>query len=145
MRLSLSLLCGLTFLACTSQSPAVLIKNDTGGRIGAYVQRFNELRQSAEMVVIDQACLSACTLVLGMVPQHRICVTRRTVFGFHAAWVPDVNGQPVRSEAGTQALWEIYPPNIRQWIAKRGGLQSKMIFLRGQELLSMYQECGNYH
>jgi hypothetical protein len=30
---------------------------------------------------------------------------------------------------------------VRRWISSRGGLQSKMIFLRGSELTAMYPEC----
>jgi hypothetical protein len=79
--------------------------------------------------------------VLGIVPPDRICITRRATLGFHAAWLPGPHGRPVRSEAGTQALWEYYPPNVRRWIHARGGLSSKMLYLRGGELASMYPQC----
>ena len=100
-----------------------------------------EVRNSGEKVVIDGACLSACTLVLGIVPRNRICVTRKAMLGFHAAWMPGTNGKPVPSAVGTQALWDLYPQNIRHWINSRGGLSSKMMFLRGSELMAMYPEC----
>jgi hypothetical protein len=80
-------------------------------------------------------------LVLGIVPRERICVTRRARLGFHAAWVPGPRGRKVRSEAGTQALWDIYPPQVRRWIRARGGLSAKMMILHGRELRSMYPEC----
>src|ERR1051325_2158745 len=35
----------------------------------------------------------------------------------------------------------MYPQHVRQWINSRGGLSSKMMFLRGRELMSMYPEC----
>jgi hypothetical protein len=92
-------------------------------------------------VVIDGACLSACTLVLGIVPRNRICVTRRAMLGFHAAWMPGTDGKPVPSAVGTRALWDLYPQNVRRWINARGGLSSKMVFLRGSELLAMYPQC----
>jgi hypothetical protein len=117
------------------------ISDDVGGRIGTYVDQFSAVRASGQRVVIDGACLSACTLVLGIVPRNRICVTRRAMLGFHAAWMPGPHGRPMLSEVGTQALWEMYPPHVRRWINARGGLSSKMVFLRGRELLSMYPEC----
>ena len=40
------------------------ISDDVGGRIGAYVEQFSQVKQTGERVVIDGACLSACTLVL---------------------------------------------------------------------------------
>ena len=145
MRVRATLL-GAGFVAALSATPAVAtmrISDDVGGRIGTYVDQFAQVRNSGERVVIDGACLSACTLVLGIVPRSRICVTRRAMLGFHAAWMPGPNGKPVQSAVGTQALWDLYPKNVRRWINARGGLTAKMKFLRGAELLSMYPECHN--
>ena len=131
----------LSALSNTNANATVVITDDVGGRIGKYVEIFQNARQTGEMVVIDGMCLSACTLVLGIVPRERICIIRRATLGFHAAWLPGPEGRPVHSAAGTQALWEYYPPQVRRWISSRGGLQSKMIFLRGSELTAMYPEC----
>jgi len=133
----------IAFLFCDTLDAfaTMRISDDVGGRIGAYVDQFSAVRASGEKVVIDGACLSACTLVLGIVPRNRICVTRRAMLGFHAAWMPGNNGKPVPSQVGTQALWDMYPQHVRRWINQRGGLTSKMMFLRGQELMSMYPEC----
>ena len=43
------------------------------------------------------------------------------MLGFHAAWMPGTNGKPVPAAVGTQALWDLYPQNIRHWINARGG------------------------
>ena len=128
-------------MVATSASATMRIGNDVGGRIGAYVDQFSAVRNSGERVVIDGTCLSACTLVLGIVPRNRICVTRRATLGFHAAWMPGPNGRPVPSSVGTQALWDMYPQHVRQWINSRGGLSPKMMFLRGRELMAMYPQC----
>jgi len=127
--------------AVTDASATMRISDDVGGRIGAYVDQFSQVRASGERVMIDGACLSACTLVLGIVPRERICVTHRATFGFHAAWMPGPNGRRVTSAAGTQALWNIYPQHVRRWINARGGLSPKMKFLRGRELAAMYPAC----
>jgi hypothetical protein len=119
------------------------ISDDVGGRIGYYVETYAAVRNSGERVVIDGPCLSACTLVLGIVPRERICVTQRALLGFHAAWMPGPEGKPVPSPVGTQALWEIYPQHVRRWNNQRGGLSSKMVFLRGRELSAMYPRCSS--
>ena len=77
----------------TGASATMRISDDVGGRIGAYVDQYSDVRNSGERVVIDGACLSACTLVLGIVPRNRICVTRRAMLGFHAAWMPGAERQ----------------------------------------------------
>src|SRR5687768_2991217 len=136
-------LAGAALLALSSinASATVRITDDVGGRIGTYVEAYSAVRSSGERVIIDGTCLSACTLVLGIVPRDRICVTRRAMLGFHAAWMPGPSGRPMPSAVGTQALWEIYPTHVKRWISSRGGLSSKMMFLRGRELMQMYPAC----
>ena len=117
------------------------IAEDRGGQIGHYLQAFATLRSSGEHVVVDGNCLSACTLVLGLIPPERMCATPRARFGFHAAWMPDTDGQPVTSPLGTQALWNIYPTTVRRWISRHGGLSRKMIFLHGSDLDGIVASC----
>jgi hypothetical protein len=99
------------------------------------------LRSSGEQVVIDGRCLSACTMVLGIIPRGHICVTARAQLGFHAAWRPDETGRQVTSRDGTQLLMDNYPQQVREWIARRGGLSPRMMYLSGRELASMYPTC----
>jgi hypothetical protein len=130
-------------LACgtTSASATMRIAEDRGGQIGHYLQAFALLRSSGERVVVDGNCLSACTLVLGLIPRSRICATPRARFGFHAAWMPDTDGHPVTSPMGTQALWNLYPVSVRRWISRHGGLQRKMIYLQGSDLDGIVANC----
>jgi hypothetical protein len=122
-------------------SAAMRIHSDHGGQIGPYLHKFAMVRSSGERVIIDGNCLSACTLVLSVVPRSRICVTPRAQLGFHAAWVPDGQGRPVISPGGTRFLWALYPPKVRSWIKRKGGLNGKTIFLRGRELAAMLPPC----
>jgi hypothetical protein len=120
----------------------MLISEDRGGQIGAYLQTFTNVRDTGERVVIDGNCLSACTILLGVVPRDRICATPRARLGFHAAWMPDESGRPVTSPLGTQALWNIYPPHVRRLINRHGGLTRKMIYIEGRELATLVPTCG---
>lgn len=128
-------------LFCADANAALRISNDKGGQIGPYLDAYVSLRNSGQRVIIDGPCLSACTIVLGMVPRDRICVTQRAQLGFHAAWNPGSNGKPVLSQAGTKALWSLYPGHVRSWLKKHGGLKPKMVYLSGAELASMYPTC----
>ena len=128
-------------LSITSASATMRISEDRGGQIGRYLEAFATVRSSGDRVVVDGNCLSACTLVLGVVPRERICATQRARFGFHAAWMPDRDGRPVTSPLGTQALWSIYPASVRRWISQHGGLSRKMIFMQGQDLNGIVASC----
>jgi len=38
-------------------------------------------------------------------------------------------------------LYEMYPPIIRNWIARRGGLGEGTIVLEGRDLATIYRYC----
>jgi hypothetical protein len=118
------------------------ITGDPGGLIIEYAQRFLQARASGEQVIIDGACLSACTLAIAMLPRSQVCATSNAVLGFHAAWRPTSSGGKATSALATQAMMELYPTNVRSWIGRHGGLTPRMIFLHGRELASMVPTCG---
>jgi hypothetical protein len=119
----------------------VRILKSPGGQVGPFLDLFEEVRQSGERVVIDGPCLSACTLVLSMIPSERICVTRRAILGFHAARSIDRRGRSYAEPEASQLVLEAYPTPVRLWIERRGGLSSRLLILRGRELTSMYRSC----
>jgi len=139
------LVLALAVLVCSvaSASATMRIAEDRGGQIGQYLQAFAMVRSSGENVVVDGNCLSACTLVLGLIPRSHICATPRARFGFHAAWMPDNDGRPVTSTMGTQALWNIYPGEVKRWISRHGGLSRKMIYMQGRDLAGIVASCGS--
>lgn len=143
MRFRLAVLAAVLAVAGVAPSKAaMLISEDRGGQIGHYLQTYAMLRSTGEHVIIDGNCLSACTLVLGIIPRDRLCVTSRARLGFHAAWMPDADGHPVTSPMGTQALWNLYPTSVRHWINRHGGLSRKMIYLQGRDLAGVVPMCG---
>jgi hypothetical protein len=131
----------LAALSVTSASAVVRITSDNGGQIGPYLEQLMAIRESGQRVIIDGPCLSACTLVLGVIPRERICVTRRARLGFHAAWHHGENGRPATNRGGTQLLMAVYPQHVKNWINRRGGLTRQMKYLTGRELASMYPTC----
>lgn len=128
-------------LTATSASATVVLSDDNGGKMEEYTSRFQRVRNSGETVVIDGPCLSACTMVLGLVPRNRICVTANAVLGFHAAWMYDKSGSRVASPSGTRELMKTYPASVRAWIARHGGLTPDMMYLRGRALAAIVAPC----
>lgn len=142
MKFLTGLLAVVLLLAGVSASQAVVrIADDRGGRIGTYVDKYQDLRTSGEYVIIDGLCASACTIVLGAIPHDKICVTSHASLGFHAAWDFGANGRAVTNAEATQMLYSMYPNQIRHWINQRGGLTPHMIFLQGRSLQAMYRPC----
>jgi hypothetical protein len=131
----------LAALTVSVAQSAVRIKEDPGGQIGPYLESLVALRDSGERVIIDGPCLSACTMIVGVIPPERLCATPRARLGFHAAWHPGENGRQVTSKAATKLLMDIYPERLRHWIKERGGLSPRMMYLTGRELASMVQSC----
>ena len=85
-----------------------------------------------DVVIVDKATF----------PRDKVCATPKAVLGFHSAWRPTGNGGKVSSIAASQAMMDVYPADLRKWIARRGGLTPKMIFLQGRELAQIVPPCG---
>ena len=143
LRIAYTIALALILMGGSAENAAAVIRitDDRGGNIGAYWSRYMALRDAGEEIIIDGTCSSACTLVLGIVPHDRICVTQNAVLGFHAAWRSGFLGFEIINDPATRTLWNIYPMPIRQWISRNGGLGPATIYLSGPELHSMYRQC----
>ena len=144
MRLALIRLVMITAALSAAIAPLraeVRILASPGGQVGPFLDMFEQVRESGERVVIDGPCLSACTLVLSVVPNDRICVTRRAVLGFHAARSMDRRGRLYAEPEASEQVLEAYPAAVRGWIRSRGGLTSRLLLLRGRELAAIYPRC----
>jgi len=129
-------------LAATVAFADVRVTNDPGGEISSYVEKFREMRAAGERLIIDGPCLSACTLFTAFIPPDHVCVTRRAMLGFHAAsYLDDTSRELVPTRAGTRLVMRLYPPQIRAWITRHGGLRPQIITLRGSELAALYNVC----
>jgi hypothetical protein len=133
-----AVLCALAAMPARAE---VRILGSPGGRVGPFLDLFEQVRASGERVVIDGPCMSACTLVLSVVPNDRICVTRRAVLGFHAARSMDRRGRLYAEPEASEAVLDAYPAAVRGWIRRRGGLSSRLLLLRGRELAEIYPRC----
>jgi len=141
MRIALAL---VSLLYATVAQAELRITRDTGGYVEAYRTKFEQVRDSGRRVIIDGVCNSACTLVLGIVPRDRICVTPRASLGFHQAYY-DTNhtfGIKVASGEGTSELMSTYPPEVKAWIRRSGGLTTEMKRLKnGADLWKIANPC----
>jgi hypothetical protein len=132
----------IAYVALPGRAAAtVRIADDRGGNIGEYWSRFTALRDAKEQIIIDGICSSACTMVLGIVPRDRICVTDNASLGFHAAYRPGFLGLRIVNEPATRTLMSIYPDAVRQWLARNGGLGTETIYLSGPELFALFRKC----
>jgi hypothetical protein len=121
------------------------IRRDHGGEVEKYKAKYREIAESGDRVIIDGICNSACTLVLGIVPKNKICVTPRASLGFHEAYTQanwPFGGAKIASASGTRDLMSYYPDPVQEWIARNGGLTPKMkVVKNGPDLWAMVLPC----
>lgn len=112
-----------------------------GGGLFAFVTQYQALRDQDAKVILDGSCISACTIMLGILRDEQVCVTERASLAFHSA-----TQDGVYSEDGTQILWHIYPPKIRAMLTALGWdgttEHSSLIYVDGALLRTIYQECA---
>lgn len=120
------------------------VTRDHGGLVDQYKAKYQRIRERGERVIIDGICNSACTLVLGIVPLSRICVTPRASLGFHEAYIDKrwTAGVRVASSSGTADLMSYYPRALKDWISRQGGLTPQMKRLKnGADLWQVIDPC----
>jgi hypothetical protein len=124
-------------------SAEYLIRRDLGGSVEDHKEKFAAVRDSGQRVIIDGVCDSSCTLVLGIVPLSRICVTDQASLGFHMAYydLALTDGNKVVSFLGTAEFMSIYPTAIKEWLGRNGGLTQNAIYLYGPELWAIVKLC----
>jgi len=96
-------------------APTLVIHFSAGGRLLEFAEKYNDIEERGGRVVIDGLCISACTLVLGLVTLDRVCATPRGVFAFHSATVNDQF-----SLDGTGILWAMMPEQVREFFRQQG-------------------------
>jgi hypothetical protein len=135
----------LFFVAAATPARAELhITRDHGGYVEEYKAKYKRVREKGERVIIDGICNSACTLVLGIVPMNKICVTPRASLGFHQAYYDKAFtfGIKVTSSEGTSDLMSYYPDTVKDWIRRNGGLTTDMKKIKnGVELWKIIDPC----
>jgi hypothetical protein len=120
------------------------ITRDHGGYVEQYKVKYEHIRKTGQRVIIDGICNSACTLVFGIVPANRICVTPRASLGFHQAYYDKAFtfGMKVISAGGTSDLMAYYPPPVKDWLRRNGGLTPEMKKVRnGPDLWRIVDPC----
>jgi hypothetical protein len=143
VRLALALL--VSAAICDSGAAAdYRITRDYGGLVEQYKIKYAAIRNHGDRVIIDGICNSACTLVLGIVPVNRICVTSRASLGFHMPYydVAATDGIIVPSYEGAADLMSYYPQAVKDWLKRHGGLTSEIKAIKnGPELLDIVDPC----
>jgi hypothetical protein len=128
MRITLLPLLLLSLLAAAPARADLHITRDHGGYVDEYKTKYQRIRDRHERVIIDGICNSACTMVFGIVPLNKVCVTPRASVGFHQAYYDKAFtfGIKVTTAAGTSDLMSHYPDAVKDWIRRNGGLTTGM-------------------
>jgi hypothetical protein len=121
MKKLISLLAGACLFA-THANATVVVARDRGGLIDEFLHKYEVIRASGEQVIVAGECSSACTMMLGIVPESKICAKPGGVFGFHSGMVM-LPGQPWSAHYSlywTQVMWRSYPERVRNLLRSRG-------------------------
>jgi hypothetical protein len=144
MRMTWLMACLIAVCAAAPARADLRITRDHGGYVTEYKAKYERIRARHERVIIDGICNSACTMVFGIVPMNKICVTPRASLGFHQAYYDKsfTFGIKVISSEGTSDLMAYYPSSVKDWIRRNGGLTPQMKKIKnGPELWKIVDPC----
>src|SRR5450631_1631938 len=134
----------LPLLAAAPARADLHITGDHGGYVEEYKAKYQRIRDRHERVIIDGVCNSACTLVFGIVPINKICVTPRASLGFHEAYYDKAFtfGIKVTSAEGTSELMSYYPQTVKDFFCFNDAATTEMKKIKnGVELWKIVDPC----
>ena len=92
----------------------MITDEDPGGLVSTYIMWWKRVADSGDHVTIDGECVSACTYLMNLVPNDRVCMTERGSFGIHMA---RLDGEDAGDPAITDRMEALYYPAwFRSWI-----------------------------
>jgi hypothetical protein len=134
----------------TSGRAATFITDDPGGIIVQFVKKYSDMRDAGTNVVVDGQCVSACTLLLGILRPDKVCATPDAVLGFHSASLitSEPGKEPVIEHAAeiSTLLFNMYPGRVRAYLTREGWNGSNphpdVIWVRGKQLRKLIRACA---
>ena len=146
-RSSASVLLAIVISVCliavaTASDETIYIRHDKGGDLAIYKIKAIVARELNLKIVIDGICASACTVLIGL-PRDQVCATERAELQFHSARLarPRSDGQALVQRANIN-LMKSYPPGIRNWINRQGGLTNQLLKMKPREVLRFIRPCA---
>jgi hypothetical protein len=122
-------------------APPIIIghtrEDHEGGDVDVFAAKYEQIRESGRKVEIDGPCVSACTIVASL-PKGQVCVTPRAALGVHLASDGD---DQVDVQYTDWAVKKYYPKALQDWIKTHGGLQEVPKFVKGNDLLTIFNAC----
>jgi hypothetical protein len=128
---------------------ATFITDDPGGVIVDFVKKYSDMRDAGTNVVIDGECVSACTILLGVLRPDKVCVTPDASFGFHSASsITRGPGKPPVIEHAQEIsvlVYNMYPGRLRAYLAHEGWSGANphpdVIWVKGKQLQKFIRPC----
>lgn len=116
------------------------VRGEPGGNVAAHYYKYQQVAAQYDRVVIDGMCKSACTMLLGVVPLDRICITPRGYFMFHAG---HDRGNRMFNQRATQTMLAAYAPEVRDWVTRHHALDrvDPYTYLYARDV-SFIRHCG---
>ena len=132
----------LFLMIAPAKADIVVSDDDPGGSVATYDTWWHRVADSGDKVIIDSECISACTYIMNIVPNDRVCLTERASFGVHQARL-------VSEEIGNAALTDrmetlYYPVWFREWIAANIPVRSlEVVFVKPEVFVKagFYKMC----
>lgn len=112
---------------------------DPGGDVETYTRWWDRVAAADDTVVIDGACISACTIFLGKIAPERVCMTEKAVLGLHR-----VSGTPNDDDMTEIYVRMTYPKWIQDMIIARGPLKTWPMWFYPEDLWPNIQMCPGH-
>lgn len=116
-----------------------VVTSDFGGGVMEYIEKYNRWRLEGRKVRVEDDCMSACTFLIGRLPEANVCVSDIAQFAFHSAWVMTFAG-PMYAQEATRLMWQYYPEKVKVKLRELGwdgGEHPDFVYIKGTDLFPL--------
>lgn len=121
-----------------------VITSDFGGSVTEYIQKYNRWNLEDRKVKVNDDCMSACTFLIGRLPDKNVCVSEHAQFAFHSAYMMTFAG-PMFAKEATRLMWQYYPEKVKEKLRAAGWESGEVehpdfIYVKGTDLFNRCED-----
>jgi hypothetical protein len=121
-----------------------IVTSDFGGSVTEYIQKYNRWNLEDRKIKVNDDCMSACTFLIGRLPDKNVCVSEHAQFAFHSAYMMTFAG-PMFAKEATRLMWQYYPEKVKEKLRAAGWESGEkehpdFIYVKGTDLFNRCED-----
>ncbi len=128
-----------SYISYVNPSEIVISEQDPGGDVEDHIKFFHYVKDAGIKIRVAGECVSACTLMLGILPRDKICIDEeKGSFGFHLARTSSEGDVELTNRLDRM----FYPTVVNTWLKAHGPQTLEVQYMMPEDFKGYLHYCG---